>query len=53
MKSFLIANAMFVVTSLIFALLLNDAIKGVACGALLAMMTYLFFSDHFFQIKKD
>ncbi|MDW3976928.1 hypothetical protein AB6F13_01370 [Staphylococcus saprophyticus] len=52
MKEFLISFAMWILTSLIAALLTNDGITGIGIGTLVAIITYVFFEYCYKDIKK-
>lgn len=53
MKSFYIAVAMFMTSSLFTALITSNIVTGMGIGIMLALVTYVFFEYEFFQIKKD
>ncbi|WP_157947372.1 hypothetical protein [Staphylococcus equorum] len=52
-KSFSIAIAMLVASSIFFGLLANDGIRGLGIGFMISLITYVFFEYEFFSIKKD
>ncbi|MGW7931855.1 hypothetical protein ACWEWU_09375 [Staphylococcus xylosus] len=53
MKSFLIALSMLVVSSFLFGLMANDAIRGLGIGFMISLITFVFFETVYFDTKKD
>lgn len=52
MKEFLLATTMWILTSLIAALLTNDGITGLGIGMIVGILTYVFFEYCYKDIKK-
>ncbi|MGP5091087.1 hypothetical protein [Staphylococcus equorum] len=52
MKSFLLATVMWILISLIVALLTNHGVTGFGVGTMAALVTYVFFEYMYYDEKK-